>query len=74
MSRVASLLPARLAVFVVVLAVSLLPLVAQDVGDINPCFQSCHDEAMELYNVGGDDWYDLAAHVFDACMEENCSA
>jgi hypothetical protein len=42
---------------------------AQDVGDLDPCFDTCHNVAMLLY-LGGDE--DGASDFFDECMDELC--
>ncbi len=47
-----------------------LPLVAQ--GDIDPCFQDCHDQAMEIEDEQGGPMWAVANHVLHACLEANC--
>lgn len=45
------------------------PGVAQDLGDLDPCFETCHKVAMLIY-LGGDE--DGASDFFDECMETFC--
>ncbi len=52
-----------------VAAAVVLPLDAQDLGDLDPCFEACHSDAMLIY-LGGDE--DGASDSFEDCMEDNC--
>ena len=46
-----------------------LPGAAQDLGDLDPCFESCHSVAMLEYLRGNED---EAAVFFEDCMETFC--
>jgi len=46
-----------------------LPATAQDLGDLDPCFETCHSIAMLIY-LGGDE--DDASEFFDDCMDTFC--
>ena len=74
MPDVVSSLRARFTAVVVTLVVVVLPLAAQ--GNLDPCFEDCHDDAMEIYQEHGETGgaLALASHVFDSCMEDNCQA
>lgn len=46
-----------------------LPLAAQDLGDLDPCFEECHGIAMLEYLRGNED---KASEFFEDCMETFC--
>ena len=65
MFRARSSLFPTLTATVALVAVAVAPIAAQ----LDPCFEECHSDAMEVYEEEG---YDAASEEFDDCMEENC--